>query len=463
MESFCLSPQDVFRKLYSQPYSFWLDNCGLSRYSFAGADPFVIIKAQNNKVEIIQDSNYRIVTGNVFSILTSLLNKFKTIHHEPPCFPFQGGAVGYFGYDLKNQIERLPKKKTVPPILPDSIFGLYDTIFVYDHKTNKGYVVSSGLAEKGNKQKRLRGKKRIGQFLDSIKSPVSLSAPLFHSSAPDMRKIKSNFTKDAYINAIKQVQRYIASGDIYQANLSQRLTIDFKGDPLSFYSRLRRINPAQFGTFLNYGDFQIISNSPERLLKIYDDVAETGPIKGTKPRGKNPEDDKIFIKELKTSHKELAEHIMIVDLERNDLGKICKYGSIKVKPLQKVHTYETLHHMVSTVRGKVRENISPVDCLKSCFPGGSVTGAPKIRAMEIIEELEPTPRGIYTGAIGYIDFSGNMDMSMAIRTGVIKDKQLYLSVGGGIVADSKPEEEYKETMLKASAFLKTIIKAGGRK
>ena len=263
IESFCLSPQDVFHKLYFQPYSFWLDNCGLSRYSFAGADPFVVIKAQNNKVEIIQDSNYRIVTGNIFSILTSLLNKFKTIRHESPCFPFQGGAVGYFGYDLKNQIEQLPKKKTAPPILPDSIFGLYDTIFVYDHKTNKGYVVSSGLTEKGNEKKRLRGKKRINQFLDSIKSPAPLSSPLFCSSAHDMRKIKSNFTKDDYINAIKQVQRYIASGDIYQANLSQRLTIDFKGDPLSFYSRLRRINPAQFGAFLNYGDFQIISNSPE--------------------------------------------------------------------------------------------------------------------------------------------------------------------------------------------------------
>ncbi|HLG30763.1 MAG TPA: aminodeoxychorismate synthase component I, partial [Candidatus Brocadiales bacterium] len=271
-----------------------------------------------------------------------------------------------------------------------------------------------------------------------------------------IQNFKSNFTRSGYIRTIQSIQRYIAAGDIYQANLSQRLSIDFHGDPLLFYSKLRTINPAQFGAFLNNGDFQIISNSPERLLKVSNGIAETSPIKGTRPRGKNLKEDRALIQELRTNAKELAEHIMIVDLERNDLGKVCEYDSIKVQPMHKIYTYATLHHMVSTVSGKLRDGINPLDCVKAVFPGGSVTGAPKIRAMEIIERLEPTPRGLYTGGIGYIDFSENMDMAMTIRTGVLKDNRLYLSVGGGIVADSNPEKEYEETILKASAFLRAM-------
>ncbi|MBI5327870.1 MAG: aminodeoxychorismate synthase component I [Deltaproteobacteria bacterium] len=491
-----MNPIDVFHRLYSQPHSFLLDSCGLNRYSFAGANPFVLLKAQDNKVEINKDSTCRILTGSIFSALTSLLNEFNPF--SPPFskgghtgefgFPFQCGAVGYFGYELKNQLERLPEKRTAEPNIPDCILGLYDTIFAYDHKINKGYVISSGLPEKDSKTKKLLAKKRMKQFLDIINQPqvgwalstkkhagkmVGIAHPttggwgLGKANMEQQREhpnpitcIKSNFTKDAYMDAIKQAQGYIASGDIYQANLSQRLTMDFHGDPLLFYSQLRKINPAQFGAFLNYREFQVISNSPERLLKLSNGIAETCPIKGTRPRGKNPKEDKIFIEELKQSCKELAEHIMIVDLERNDLGKICEYGSIKVRPLQRIDTYATLHHMISTVKGKIKDGITPVECIKSVFPGGSVTGAPKIRAMEIIEELESAPRGIYTGAIGYMDFRGNMDLSMAIRTAVLKDNRLYLNVGGGIVADSNPEAEYEETMLKASAFFKAIKMTG---
>ncbi|MBI5047569.1 MAG: aminodeoxychorismate synthase component I [Deltaproteobacteria bacterium] len=464
-----MNPIDVFRKLYSQPYSFFLDSCGLSRYSFAGANPFVLLKAYDNKVEINKDSTCRILAGSIFSALTSLLNEFnpfpppfsKGWNKEEFGFPFQCGAVGYFGYELKNQLERLPEKRTAEPNIPDCILGLYDTIFAYDHKINKGYVIASALPEKGSSIKKLLAKEKINQFFRGLGAcsrdmgTANREQQLEHPNP--ITCIKSNFTKDDYMNAIKQAQSYIASGDIYQANLSQRLTMDFHGDHLLFYSKLRKINPAQFGAFLNYGEFQVISNSPERLFKLNNGIAETCPIKGTRPRGKNTKEDKIFIKELKQSRKELAEHIMIVDLERNDLGKICEYGSIEVRPLQKIDTYATLHHMMSTVKGKIKNGITPVDCIKSVFPGGSVTGAPKIRAMEIIEELEPVPRGIYTGAIGYMDFCGNMDLSMAIRTAVLKDNRLYLNVGGGIVADSNPEEEYEETMLKANAFFKAII------
>ena len=478
IESCRINPIDVFHKLCSKPYGFWLDSCGLSRYSFAGTDPFVVIKAQNNKVEIIQDSTCRIITGNIFSTLTSLLNEFNP---SPPLgadlksvpsknIPFQGGAVGYFGYELKSQLEQLPRKRAAEPNIPDCILGIYDTIFVYDHKINKGYVIASGLSEKNSRSRKLLAKKRANQFFDimdigcNLKFPYS---PVQHPHLPVERKgkafVKSNFTKKDYLDTIKRVQRYIASGDIYQANLSQRLTIEFRGDPLLLYSNLRNTSPSQFGSFLNYGDFQVISNSPERLLKVNNGIAETSPIKGTRPRGKTPKTDKALMRELRTSTKELAEHIMIVDLERNDLGKICEFGSVKAQTLQKIYTYPTLHHMVSTIKGKLRDKMDSVDCIRSLFPGGSVTGAPKIRAMEIIEELEPTPRGIYTGAIGYIDFCGNIDLSMVIRTAILKDKKLYLHVGGGIVADTNPDEEYEETMLKAKAFFEAMKETGAKK
>ena len=463
------NPVDVFRKLYHRPYSFFLDSCGLNRYSYVGADPFALIKAQGNKVEIVQDSMIRVSNFDIFSVLSSILTEFYSpaSRAKGRLFPFQGGAVGYFGYELKNQLEELPRKKAVAPITPDSIFGLYDTIFTYDHKTNKGYIFSSGLPEKNKRLRQARAKERIHQFLKDIKTGCSEKLPLAHPSPlmgegkgvgadSGIQNFKSNFTRSGYIRTIQSIQRYIAAGDIYQANLSQRLSIDFHGDPLLFYSKLRTINPAQFGAFLNNGDFQIISNSPERLLKVSNGIAETSPIKGTRPRGKNLKEDRALIQELRTNAKELAEHIMIVDLERNDLGKVCEYDSIKVQPMHKIYTYATLHHMVSTVSGKLRDGINPLDCVKAVFPGGSVTGAPKIRAMEIIERLEPTPRGLYTGGIGYIDFSENMDMAMTIRTGVLKDNRLYLSVGGGIVADSNPEKEYEETILKASAFLRAM-------
>ncbi|MBI5560729.1 MAG: anthranilate synthase component I family protein [Deltaproteobacteria bacterium] len=286
------------------------------------------------------------------------------------------------------------------------------------------------------------------------KKPGREEPVLFSGKEPP--SIESTLTKEDYIKTVKKALGYIASGDIYQINLSQRLKIGCAQDPFAVFFPLFKKDPAPFGSFMDFGRFQIISNSPERLLRVESGVAEVEPIKGTRPRGKTPEEDKVNLEQLRQSPKERAEHLMIVDLERNDLGRVSVPGTVEVVIFEKIETYPSLHHMVSKVRGRLRPGIDAPAALKACFPGGSVTGAPKIRAIEIIDELEPVRRGIYTGGLGWMDFGGDMDIAMAIRTAVCKDSYLYLNVGGGIVADSDPEEEYAETLIKAEDFLKVL-------
>jgi para-aminobenzoate synthetase component 1 len=289
----------------------------------------------------------------------------------------------------------------------------------------------------------------------NISSDVECYTPEFDNFIPG-NGISSNFTKEEYCRTIERAKELIARGDIYQVNLSQRLKSNFDSDPFELYLRLRSINPAPFAAYLNFDGFKIVSASPERFLKICGRDIETRPIKGTRPRGSNDIEDLLLKRQLLSSAKDSAEHIMIVDLERNDLGRISEYGSVKPTEFIILETYSTVHHLVSTVSGKLRNGVDIVDCLKNCFPGGSITGAPKVRSMEVIEELEPTRRGIYTGSIGYIDFCGNADLSIVIRTIVIKDKSAYFQVGGGIVADSDPEKEYQETLDKARALVEAV-------
>jgi len=268
--------------------------------------------------------------------------------------------------------------------------------------------------------------------------------------------LKSNFTRQRYIRAVKKALHYIAEGDIYQINLSQRFSTPVVHHPLDIYEKMRSINPAPMGGFFNFDDLQIMSNSPERFMRIHDGIVETCPIKGTIARGGDLDEDREMIQKLKNNPKEKAEHVMIVDLERNDLGKVCKFGSVQVREFETIKTYSTLHHMVSRIEGEVKGNLDIVEIIEALFPGGSITGAPKVRAMEIIDELEPTARGIYTGAIGYIDFDGNADFNIPIRTAVIHDGFIHYQSGGGIVADSDPEKEYDETLLKAKVFFNAM-------
>ncbi|MBI5599579.1 MAG: aminodeoxychorismate synthase component I [Deltaproteobacteria bacterium] len=449
-----MSPLRAFLSLreFNRPFIFLGGNMpGQARYSFVAAEPFATITVHppDGAVNPAGDRD-------VFRSLSEAISEYGRFKNGP--FPFNGGAAGYFSYDLKGMVDG-SVKDAVPAVednrgngakgIPLSSIGLYDTVFVYDHLKEECFLVSAGI--------------RNGIFKE-IKSALTLKKPPLlpkTPSAPVSMAVESNLTKEAYVETVNKALDYIASGDIYQINLSQRLKIPLSTlpvkDPFTLYLALTRKSPARFSSFMDLGRFQIISNSPERLLKIENGFVETEPIKGTRPRGKTPDEDRALIEELKNSPKEKAEHLMIVDLERNDIGKVSLPGTVEVTEFSRIETYPNLHHMVSSVRGRLAPSFDAPAALKAVFPGGSVTGAPKIRAMEIIAELEPDNRGIYTGGIGWMDFSGKtMDVSMAIRTAVCMDSFLSLNVGGGIVADSVPEEEYAETLLKAKDFLKAL-------
>ena len=336
--------------------------------------------------------------------------------------------------------------------IPDMIICFYDTILSFDHVKSEYSIISTGFPERGKKalyRKRAR--------LESLKNRIqNLEEKEVFTTRKKPINLESNFTKDSYKKAIKKAKEYIKAGDIYQVNLSQRFKVDLDMDPFDLYKILRKINPAPFAAYLNFGDVKIVSASPERFLKKEGNYIETRPIKGTRPRGSNLSEDKRLKDELTHSVKDKAENLMIIDLERNDLGRISEYGSVHVKEFMTCEKYATVFHLVSTVTGKLRKNKDAVDCLLKCFPGGSITGAPKIRSMEIIEELEPFKRSVYTGSIGYLSFNGNMDTSIVIRTFIIKDKKAYFQVGGGIVYDSDPEKEYEETLHKGKALIEAI-------
>ncbi len=425
------------------------------RFSLVGAEPFIVLRTVGGRTSARFRWNGETRSfKDPFEACSEITASFGEEGIKE--LPFTGGAVGYFSYDLKGLIEperfgaagmqraRVTDPVKAGPSIPDCVLGFYDTVYVYDHAERKGRLASCSID----------GLRRIKTLL---KDPSPVLPALRPEAFPT---VVSNFTRDEYIEAVKKVKDYIAAGDIYQINISQRFIVPYEGDPFGLYLNL---DSAPFSSFLDLGDFQIISNSPERLLKVEADFAEISPIKGTRSRGATPEEDRRMREELKRSVKERAEHVMIVDLVRNDLGRVCLPGTVEVTSFEAVKTFPGLHHMVSTVRGRLGGDIDGPACLKSIFPGGSVTGAPKIRAMEIIDEIEPTPRSVYTGAIGWIGFDGRMDMSMAIRTAVCMDGKIHLHAGGGIVADSDPGDEYEETLLKARGFLDLLLSHGAAK
>ncbi len=456
-----LTPLEAFDLFHGELHSFFLDSGmdpqRLGRYSFMGTDPFLIIKSRRNQVTLIGQDKQETEQGNPFDILGRLLETYR-LDSFPAPIPFWGGAVGYLSYDLCHFIERLPTTAIDDLKLPESYFGFYDTILAFDNLEGKAYIVSTGFPELDEDHRTKRARLRLEEIKNRLSSPQShiQKADSWNTKNTIEAVLKSNFTPEDYIKAVDRVREYIAAGDVFQVNLSQRFETDLTVPPYELYRRLRQINPAPFASYLNFDGVTIVSASPERFLRVDGDWVETRPIKGTRPRSKNPVEDAMLAQELLNSIKDRAENVMIVDLERNDLGRVCQYGTVKVTELAILETFPTVFHLTSTVVGRLRPSKNRLDLLKATFPGGSITGAPKVRAMEIIDELEPTRRSVYTGAIGYFSFGSNLDLNIVIRTFIIKGGKAYFQVGGGIIYDSNAEAEYQETLDKAKALIQAL-------
>ena len=393
----------------------------LSRYSFIGLNQYKKFMSKGRTV-LIDNEVYKDV--DPFEELEKLIDKYKL--NIDSDIPFISGAIGYFSYDIGRILEKLPNTSCEDFSIPDSMFNFFDNLIIFDLHNRKTYITA------------------LGQLEDTISSILKIEKSLGNYKEYEVTsgRVKesntffSNFNKEEYEKSISLLKDYIRNGDVYIANMTRRIWCDNKEDSFKIYEKLRNSNKAPFSAYMNFKDFQVISSSPERFLSITDGVVQTRPIKGTRPRGKNSEEDEKNKNELINSEKDKSELLMIVDLERNDLSKVCKINSVKVTELFKLEEYETVFHLVANIEGKLKENVSSVKCIRECFPGGSITGAPKIRAMEIIEELEKLKRNIYTGSIGYFDLRGNSDFNIVIRTIVKKDNKAYLGVGGGITWES---------------------------
>ena len=455
-------------------YCILLDSCskkswanGLSVLAF---EPSERLYGKSSKWFYEKNNQVSVSTSNPFDLIEEFIQKTPNHNYN---VPFSNGIVaGYLGYELGRYLETLPETTKNDLDLPELWLCKYTKLLVFDYNEKKLTIISNNKndliilkTEINNYINQLLDSKKTKSKAESIiKKSVFLNNSnnnIFRDRNYDNDKLSScsTFRYQDYINSVNKVINYINNGDIYQANISQRFHKKVLENPVKLYKKIRDYNKVLYGAYIDCGSFKILSNSPELFLKYCAKTGEiiTKPIKGTKPRGSSSEEDKQFIEDLKNSNKDKAEHLMIVDLLRNDLGRTSQIGTVKVTDFEKVETYKNLHHLVSTVKGTILESKNSVDCLKAAFPGGSITGAPKIRSMEIIDEIEQTSRGIYTGSIGYFDLgNGDMELNIAIRTAVVKNKEMYIYAGGGIVHDSKPESEYKETITKALAFLNVL-------
>lgn len=430
----------------------------------AGFDPFLLIESKNSRYSInnIRQGSIEYFTGDVLKILDEKLSELFLGNSNGFPQRFAGGCVATLSYDLGFQFEEsiYPCYSKRKHDEPDAYFAIYDTFIVHDYSKGKSFIVSCNSHERIEQIEEQLNEKFQSISADS-KNVIYESDSFFTSTVVD-KGIKSNLTRVEYEKAVDIIKEYIASGDIYQANLTQQMTYELPKNITTekIFKRLRHIHPAPFSAYIQRQNDTVISASPERFLYVRDvgegKIVEAYPIKGTRPRGNNSVEDKQLREELLRSEKDRAENIMIVDLLRNDIGKVCEYGSVIVEELCALHEHPSLFHLVSKVRGKLRENVKVSDLLRATFPCGSITGAPKIRAMEIIDEIETTPRGLSMGAIGYFSFSGSLDLNVAIRTMVIRDNIARFNVGGGIVADSVPTNEYDESLVKATALRKAL-------
>jgi len=485
-------PAEVCRKFIDLPYVLFLDSAAAqhpdAHYSFLAADPPTVVRSKGSDTEIRRRPGgaWAPVPGDALSVARGLLPS-EPVAPVSGLPPFQGGIAGYIGYDWGAVLERLPRPRFDDLRIPDVILGLYDWVIAWDHRIGAAWLISTGLPETGPAgaqrakgrmdlvRARLGGRAAEPAASDRARGRRSLpraiergglaapSYPVLGIEGAERIGLRSTFTRQGYLEAVARVREYIVAGDIFQANLSQRFQCEWGGQPYELYRSLRRRNPAPFGAYLGFEELDILSASAERFLRLDEDGRhiETRPIKGTRPRGLGPMHDAALGRALAESRKDRAENVMIVDLLRNDLSRVCRPGTVRVPELFALEHHPTVHHLVSTVVGEIEPGAGAVDLIRAAFPGGSITGAPKVRAMEIIAELEPTQRGVYCGSIGYVSATGAMDTSIVIRTYLALDGRVYFQAGGGIVADSDPELEYAETLDKARGLIETLVEGYG--
>ncbi|MDI6908050.1 MAG: aminodeoxychorismate synthase component I [Thermoanaerobacterales bacterium] len=458
-------PEDVFRRFAGAPGAAVLASGSeprpcprfpLARWSFVAVQPFLVLSYDQGGL-VANPGVVDNLSGHPLHALEKLLAEFRLPAATDTPVPFPGGAVGYLSYELRTAIERVPARGGDVPALPHLYFAFYDATVAIDHHRREVWIISTGLPEKGSARTaraRLRYEELRRWF---FRRPESEPQPHPRIAGP-ASSLVSSFTRPAYLAAVRRVKEYIAAGDVYQVNLSQRFSSPAALPAFPVFLELLRTNPVPFAAYFSGPGFTVVSSSPERFLHFdaATRVVHTRPIKGTRPRGNTPEADGRLARELLQSEKDRAEHVMIVDLERNDLGRVAEAGSVGVPEFCVLEPFPTVHHLTSTVEARLPPETGVAGLLRATFPGGSITGAPKIRAMEIIDEIEPVARGIYTGAIGYFGFNGNLDLNIAIRTMVLTGNGLHFHVGGGIVWDSDPEQEYQETLDKAAALFRAI-------
>ena len=458
------TPVSAFMKLGDSPYSFLLESAesggGIGRYSFLGANPSLIFKSRGTEAEITEQGRTRkIQTENPLMFLKGLLKNYRPVADET-LPPFSGGAVGYISYDSVRFFEDLPEENLDELNLPDFYFMITDTIIIFDRLMNKLKIVANAHVGGDPEHAYQEAVSRIETLMGQLMSASSGT----YFQPPPIRKrgeLTSNLTPKQFEKAVLAAQEYIRAGDILQVVLSQRFQTGVECPPLDIYRALRTINPSPYMFFLRFDDLHLIGSSPEIMVQVVDDEVRVRPIAGTRPRGISRGEDKRMEEELLADPKEIAEHVMLVDLGRNDVGRVSLPGSVRVSEMMKIEKYSHVMHIVSDVRGKLDPGQDAYTAVAATFPAGTVSGAPKIRAMEIIEKLEPVRRGPYAGAVGYFSFDGNLDSCITIRTIIIKDRTAFIQAGAGIVADSIPEKEHQECLNKAQALFRAVQMAEG--
>jgi anthranilate synthase component I len=462
-----LSPVSAFLRLAPQtetgskqhPYSFLLESVEggehVGRYTFFGADPFQIVSCHGDRITLTRGKRQSHESGNVFEYLRGMGRRYRSVR-VPGLPPLTAGAVGYLSYEAVRALEHLPPRVEPDVALDDAVFMYFSNLVAFDHVQHRLFLISNVLTEEGAES--LRSKydnavRELEKLERQLQRPLSLGRIRRPAGA---LRVRSNMTRQQYESMVERSKEYIRAGDVFQVVMSQRLEVPVRVPPFEVYRALRVVNPSPYMYFLRLGDSTVLGSSPEMLVKVTGRDVEYRPIAGTRPRGKTEEEDKRLEAELKSDEKERAEHIMLVDLGRNDIGRVCEYSSVRPKEVMFVERYSHVMHLVSLITGRLREDQDTYAALAACFPAGTLTGAPKVRAMEIIDELEPTRRGLYGGSVLYLDFSGNLTSCIVIRTVLVKDRKAYLQAGAGIVADSVPAREYEESMNKARAVLRAF-------